>query len=105
VERRRDPADRRRHIVSLSATGADELALTYSRLGLVEDELFSALSAEERATLHELLLRVVGTATVATAALGTGSSACAAAEPCAAGPQESSLDATGCEDPSADPSR
>ncbi len=83
VERRRDPADRRRHIVSLSGSGADELALTYSRLGLVEDELFSVLSAEERATLHELLLRVVG---AATAALGTDSSACAAAEPCAADP-------------------
>jgi DNA-binding MarR family transcriptional regulator len=100
VERRRDPADRRRHIVSLSASGADELALTYSRLGLVEDELFSALSAGERATLHELLLRVVGTAT---AALGAESSACAAAKPCAAGPDEPALDAAGCEGPSADP--
>ena len=83
VERRRDPADRRRHIVSLSGSGADELALTYSRLGLVEDELFSVLSAEERATLHELLLRVVG---AATAALSADSSACAATEPCAADP-------------------
>jgi DNA-binding MarR family transcriptional regulator len=85
VERRRDPADRRRHIVSLSASGADELALTYSRLGLVEDELSSALSAGERATLHELLLRVVG---AATAALGADSSACAAVadKPCAADP-------------------
>ena len=49
ITRRRDRADRRRHIVELSSLG--------------EDELFSALSAEERATLHELLLRVVGTAT------------------------------------------
>ena len=104
VERRRDPADRRRHIVSLSANGADELALTYSRLGLVEDELFSALSAEERATLHELLLRVVGTATVASVALGAESSACDAAKPCAGRPEESSLDAAGHEGPSADPS-
>jgi DNA-binding MarR family transcriptional regulator len=101
VERRRDPADRRRHIVSLSASGADELALTYSRLGLVEDELFSALSTGERATLHELLLRVVGAATVA---LGSESSSCAEAKPCAAGPAEPSFDATGCEGPAADPS-
>jgi DNA-binding MarR family transcriptional regulator len=64
VERRRDPADRRRHIVSLSAGGEQELARTYSRLGLVEDDLFSALSADERATLHALLERVVGAATV-----------------------------------------
>ena len=84
VERRRDPADRRRHIVSLSGSGADELALTYSRLGLVEDELFSVLSAEERATVHELLLRVVA---ATTAALGADSPACAATEPCAPDPE------------------
>jgi DNA-binding MarR family transcriptional regulator len=101
VERRRDPADRRRHIVSLSANGAGELALTYSRLGQVEDELFSALSAEERVTLHELLLRVVGAATVA---LNAEPSACAEAKPCAAEPAESSFDATGCDGPAADPS-
>lgn len=62
ITRRRDPADRRRHIVSLSSNGEDELALTYSRLGLVEDELFSALSAAERATLYDLLIRAVGAA-------------------------------------------
>ncbi|MGH3193881.1 MAG: hypothetical protein ACRDPY_46450 [Streptosporangiaceae bacterium] len=60
VTRRRDPADRRRHIVELSAAGADELTRTSSRLHLVEDELFRALSADERATLHGLLVRVVG---------------------------------------------
>jgi DNA-binding MarR family transcriptional regulator len=60
VERRRDPADRRRHIVSLSAAGAAELAQAYSRFGLIEDELFSALSAAERATLYELLVRAAG---------------------------------------------
>ncbi len=60
VTRRRDPADRRRHIVELSAAGADELARTSSRLRLVEDELLRALTAEERTTLHSLLVRVVG---------------------------------------------
>ncbi len=79
VERRRDPADRRRHIVSLSAGGQEELARTYSRLGLVEDELFSVLSADERATLHLLLERVVGAATVP---------GCVADKPCAAAPPE-----------------
>ncbi|WP_261557625.1 MarR family winged helix-turn-helix transcriptional regulator [Frankia tisae] len=62
VTRRRDPADRRRHIVELSAKGADELALASRHLGLIEDELFAALSAEERQTLHGLLTRAVGAA-------------------------------------------
>ncbi len=82
VERRRDPADRRRHIVSLSAGGQEELARTYSRLGLVEDELFSVLSADERATLHALLERAVGAATV-------DSLGCGADKPCAAASPES----------------
>ena len=60
VTRRRDPADRRRHIVELSAAGERELAGTRSRLRLVEDELLKALSAEERATLHSLLVRAAG---------------------------------------------
>ena len=44
ITRRRDPADRRRHIVEVSATGADELTQTYTQLGLVEDELFKTLT-------------------------------------------------------------
>jgi DNA-binding MarR family transcriptional regulator len=63
ITRRRDPADRRRHIVELSAVGADELVRTSSRLRLVEDDLLKALSADERATLHSLLVRVVGVMT------------------------------------------
>jgi DNA-binding MarR family transcriptional regulator len=59
ITRRRDPADRRRHIVELSAAGSDEAALTYDQLGLVEDDLFKALTADERATLYGLLSRVV----------------------------------------------
>jgi DNA-binding MarR family transcriptional regulator len=60
ITRRRDPADRRRHIVDLSDKGVDELALASSRLGLIEDTMFAALSPEERETLHTLLSRVVG---------------------------------------------
>jgi DNA-binding MarR family transcriptional regulator len=59
ITRRRDPADRRRHIVELSATGAGELCLAQARLSRVEDDLLSALSAEERATLYRLLARAV----------------------------------------------
>ena len=56
-----------------------ELARTYSRLGLVEDELFAALSADERAVLHRLLERVVGAVTVE-------SPGCAPDRACTAGP-------------------
>jgi DNA-binding MarR family transcriptional regulator len=60
VTRRRDRADRRRHIVELSPLGEDELALAYARLSDVEDDLLSALSTDERATLYDLLVRAVG---------------------------------------------
>jgi DNA-binding MarR family transcriptional regulator len=60
ITRRRDPADRRRHIVELSALGQNELGLAETRLGCVEDDLLSALSADERATLYDLLVRAVG---------------------------------------------
>jgi DNA-binding MarR family transcriptional regulator len=59
ITRRRDPADRRRHIVEVSATGADELMRTYTQLGLVEDELFKTLTCDQRSTLHELLASAV----------------------------------------------
>ena len=59
ILRRRDPADRRRHIVELSAAGSGELAHTYDRLGVVEDELFKGLTAAERVALHGLLARAV----------------------------------------------
>src|ERR1700689_4363757 len=78
ITRRRDPADRRRHIVELSATGENELACTDARLSRVEEELLSALSAEERETLYRLLVRAVGV---------KSASACAGADqppPCSA---------------------
>ena len=65
IARRRDPADRRRHIVELSPAGSGELAHTYDRLGLVEDELFKGLTAAERGTLHTLLARAVDALTPA----------------------------------------
>jgi DNA-binding MarR family transcriptional regulator len=60
VTRRRDPADRRRHIVEISATGVRELAAASVRFGQIEDEMFSTLSPSERQTLHALLARAVG---------------------------------------------
>lgn len=60
VTRRRDREDRRRHIVELSTRGEEELCIAYKRLRLVENDLFSALTIEERATLYDLLVRAVG---------------------------------------------
>jgi len=59
ITRRRDPADRRRHIVELTAAGSGEVTQTFSQLRAVEDELFKALTADERATLYGLLSRAV----------------------------------------------
>jgi DNA-binding MarR family transcriptional regulator len=63
ITRRRDPADRRRHIVEMSPRGEEELCRAYTRIRLVEDDLLSALSAEEKATLYHLLVRAVGVKT------------------------------------------
>lgn len=60
ITRQRDPADRRRHIVSLSPGGQAELATTGGQLTAVEDEVLKGLSPAERATLYELLQRAVG---------------------------------------------
>ncbi|MGE0028475.1 MAG: MarR family winged helix-turn-helix transcriptional regulator [Thermoleophilia bacterium] len=60
VTRRRDPEDRRRHIVELSEGGVGALDRAEAGLAAVEDRLFGALSGDERRTLHELLLRASG---------------------------------------------
>lgn len=57
--RRRDPADRRRHLVELTADGATAVRAAHARLAVIEDRLLSPLSADERRTLHGLLARVV----------------------------------------------
>jgi DNA-binding MarR family transcriptional regulator len=78
ITRRRDPADRRRHIVELSAAGSGELTQTYDKLDEVEDDLFKALTPGERMTLHGLLAR-----TVSGLAPACGPAACAAPDPAA----------------------
>jgi len=60
ITRRRDPADRRRHFVDISAAGKEALTAAYVRLDSVEDDLLAALDAEERVTLYNLLVRAVG---------------------------------------------
>ncbi|WP_037766984.1 MarR family winged helix-turn-helix transcriptional regulator [Streptomyces sp. 142MFCol3.1] len=58
VERRRDPADRRRHIVALTDEGSRVLAQTQEAITAVEKELFADFTPEELTTLRNLLSRV-----------------------------------------------
>ena len=55
IERRRSPADRRRHVVELTDAGAKLLARAESALAAVEDEVLSGLTGEQREQLYELL--------------------------------------------------
>jgi len=59
VERRRDPADRRRHVVDITDKGRTALERAERAHETIGDELLSALSDDERATLRSLLSRVV----------------------------------------------
>lgn len=58
AERRRDPADRRRHNVGITPAGQAALAKTNAALDEVEDGMFASLSAQERDHLRALLDRV-----------------------------------------------
>jgi DNA-binding MarR family transcriptional regulator len=55
LERRRDVRDRRRHVVSLTASGESRLDRAANAQRDAEDELFAALDAEQRRRLSELL--------------------------------------------------
>src|SRR2546429_7102584 len=58
IERRRDPADRRRHLVTLQPAGKQQLAELRKISKGVEDKFLASLDAEQRASLHELLLQL-----------------------------------------------
>jgi DNA-binding MarR family transcriptional regulator len=55
VERRRDPTDRRRHIVVITELGLKALRRAEEAIEDVEDQVLGPLSAEERQTLRRLL--------------------------------------------------
>ena len=59
IERRRDPADRRRHVVELTNEGREALERAERAQESIGDELFAALSEEERVTLRSLLSRAL----------------------------------------------
>jgi DNA-binding MarR family transcriptional regulator len=66
VERRRHPTDRRAHALHITELGRETLARGRKLARGAHEDLLAPLNAEERAQLHELLLRL------ATASRGDG---------------------------------
>jgi len=63
VERRRDPIDRRRHVVDITDEGRAALEHAERAQETLGDQLFAGLSDEERETLRSLLSRALEPAT------------------------------------------
>ena len=59
VERRRDPSDRRRHIVDITDAGLEALERAEMAQGSIEDEILGGLSAAERAEFRRLLVKAL----------------------------------------------
>jgi DNA-binding MarR family transcriptional regulator len=58
IERRRDPADRRRQIVRMTPEGRKTLERLRRLSQRLEDEFLAALDEDERRQLHSLLLKL-----------------------------------------------
>ena len=58
VVRQRDPQDRRRHVVSITADGKRDLGRLRELTKKLENEYFAPLDEEERQTLRDLLQRL-----------------------------------------------
>jgi DNA-binding MarR family transcriptional regulator len=58
VERRRDPADRRRHLVNLTPAGEKVLREHRAIASRLDSELLEPLAPEERGELHRLLAKL-----------------------------------------------
>jgi DNA-binding MarR family transcriptional regulator len=76
AERRRDTADRRRHIVEMTPKGQAALARAETYIASIEDDVLGGLDPAQRAQLQELLsaalaeVPATATATATTAAAG-----------------------------------
>lgn len=58
IDRQRDPQDRRRHVVSLTAKGRTELRKLRTMFDALEDDMFTPLDEQTRKSFHEVLLRL-----------------------------------------------
>ena len=58
VIRKRDPGDRRRHVVKLTPAGRSKLVELRAIVQRLEGEFLTPLSAKEHATLHALLTKL-----------------------------------------------
>jgi DNA-binding MarR family transcriptional regulator len=58
IVRQRDLQDRRRHVVSITASGKKELGRLRSLIKELEEEFFAPLDAESRKALHGLLFHL-----------------------------------------------
>jgi DNA-binding MarR family transcriptional regulator len=58
IERRRDPKDRRRHVVSMTPAGKRILSHRRAILGGIEEDFLVPLDNDERAQLHGLLSKL-----------------------------------------------
>lgn len=57
--RRRDPGDRRRHLVEITPAGRQAVERAEKAREAIEDELLGTLSLDERATLRNLVSRAL----------------------------------------------
>lgn len=59
VLRRRDPSDRRRHLVDITPEGRQSLERAGRAIAGIEDEVLGALSPEERTSLRGMLAKAI----------------------------------------------
>jgi DNA-binding MarR family transcriptional regulator len=72
IVRPRDPADRRRHLVDLTAPGQRRLARAKQAAAAAEQELLAPLSEVERKDLHGMLERLASHSCAGTSRRGRG---------------------------------
>lgn len=62
IERIRDPEDRRKHNVTITARGTEALERAETELRRLEDDVLSGLTADERTQLRKLMAKALDAA-------------------------------------------